>query len=184
MGMYATSANELKVEFGQNRSVTFKMHADIGIDLVRWLSDQLNRIKLVGKRADKLERTAIDLSEDDTGRFTKLTDDAAELRKKGDEAQMCVEYIKKASNGWIDFYEDEAAEQRQELLPFTEANIARLGAANLIKVINTFNAHYGLVRDEQPGEAKGEASSEPSPSEAKVLTITPNGISSSAPIVP
>lgn len=153
MGMYATSANQLKVEFGKDRFVTFKMHADLGIDLVRWLTNQVKQIEVVSKRAERMEKAAIELPDDDNAGFEKLTSDAAALRDKSDQVQMCVEYIKKGSLGWTDFFEDPEAEARNEPLPFTEANIARLGVFNLTVVINAFNTHYGLIGANQPGES-------------------------------
>lgn len=183
MGMYATSANELTVDFGAGRTVTFRMHADVGVDLVRWLRNQVNRIQIANKRADKIEKAATDLSVDASDeQFEKLTSEAELARNRADEVAMCVEYIKRASNGWTDFYEDKAAEDRGELLPFTEENIPRLGLMNLTKVINEFNRHYGLTAGEEtPGEAKGGGLPAPSPQMDKEAGAFQIGTSNSAP---
>jgi hypothetical protein len=182
--MYATSANQLPVDFGGGRTVTFKMHADVGVDLVRWLRNQVNRIQVANKRADKIEKAAENLAVDATDeQFEKLTTEAEAARNRADEVAMCVEYIRRGSNGWTDFYEDKDAEARGEVLPFDEKNIPRLGLMNLTTVINAFNKHYGLTGDQTPGEAKGESLPALSPSKAEVESL-PNGIASSAPIAP
>lgn len=184
MAMYATPAHQLTVEFANKCSVTFKMHADVGMDLIRWLRNQVNRIQVANKRADKIETAAMNLPEDASEKFAKLTLDAEKVRDSGDEVAMCVEYIKRACNGWVDFYEDKDAEAKGELLPFDEDNIPRLGLMNLTKVINAFNKHYGLAGEEAPGEATGESLQEPSPPTEKAAGVIPIGTSSSAQIAP
>lgn len=185
MGMYATSANELTVDFGAGRSVTFRMHADVGVDLVRWLRNQVNRIQIANKRADKIEKAATDLSVDASDeQFEKLATDAEAARNRGDEVQMCVEYIKRASNGWVDFYEDKEAEARNELLAFNEQNIPRLGLMNLTTVINAFNKHYGLTGENVPGEGKSEGLPAPSQPTDRAAGLSLPGTSTSAPTAP
>lgn len=174
MPMFATAANLLEVVFDSKNSITFKMHADLSMDTLRWLRDQIKRLEVMGKRADKIEAKAVD--EDDDAQFEQLTNQAEGLRSKGgDELDVMCRYVKRASNGWTDYYADADAQANNDPLPFEESNIARIGVIKLNKVINAFNLHYGLAEEDGAGgKAKGESLPEPSPSET-VAALSPNG---------
>lgn len=164
MGMKAAAANQLEVYFNKDTFLTFKMHADLNMDLLRWLQAQIKRLEMMGKRADKIESKAIELDFEDNDKFSELTGQADALRTKGGDAlDVMVEYVKRACNGWTDYYEDDAAEARKESLPFEAQNIIRIGVVKLNKVIEKFNEHYGLTEADS-GEAKGSNLPEPSPS--------------------
>lgn len=184
MGMKAAAANQLEVYFNKDTFLTFKMHADLHMDLLRWLQAQAKRLEVMGKRADKMESTAIELSLEEGNKFVEMTEQADALRNKGGDAlDVMVAYIKRACNGWTDYYEDDAAEARNEPLPFDEKNIIRIGVIKLNKVIEAFNQHYGLT-EQVSGEAKSESLPALSPQEDRVAGNIPNGISNSAPTVP
>ena len=177
MPMYATAANTLEVVFDKNNSITFKMHADLSMDTLRWLRDQIKRLQVMGARADKIEAKAVE--QDDDNQFEQLANQAEGLRSKGgDELDVMCKYVKRASNGWTDYYQDAEAEAKGEALPFEETNIARIGVIKLNKVINAFNLHYGLAEEDGAGgKQKGEGSPEPSPSsqQAQAEANSPNG---------
>lgn len=180
MGMKAAAANQLEVYFNKDTFLTFKMHADLNMDLLRWLQSQIKRLEMMGKRADKIESKAIELDLDiaDNDKFTEMTQQADALRNKGGDAlDVMVEYVKRACNGWTDYYEDDAAEARKEPLPFEAHNIIRIGVVKLNKVINAFNEHYGLTEADS-GEAKGESLPALSPS-ATVAASSPTDTANS-----
>lgn len=174
MGMYATATNQLKVEFNKDTFLTFRMHANLSMDLLRWLRQQIKRLELMGKRADKIEKKAVDVEDD--SQFLELTGQADAMRSKGgDELDVMVSFVKKACVGWTDYYEDEAAEARKELLPFDETNIARIGLVKLNRVMNAFNEHYGLA-DADTGEAKSESLPALSQQTDRAVGDSPTGI--------
>lgn len=183
MGMKAAAANQLKVDFSKDTFLTFKMHADLNMDLLRWLQSQIKRLEVMGKRADKIDDKAVELEIDDT-RFVELTNQAEALRSKGGDAlDVMVEYVKRACNGWTDYYEDDAAEARNEPLPFEAQNIIRIGVVKLNKVINAFNEHYGLTEADS-GEAKSESLPALSQQEDRAVGASQIGTSTSAPTAP
>jgi hypothetical protein len=184
MGMKAAAANQLEVYFNKDTFLTFKMHADLHMDLLRWLQAQAKRLEVMGKRADKMESSAIELGIEENDRFVEMTGQADALRTKGGDAlDVMVEYIERACNGWTDYYEDDAAEARNEPLPFDAKNITRIGVIKLNKVIEAFNQHYGLT-EQSPGEAKSESLPALSPQEDRVAGTIPIGTSTSAPTAP
>lgn len=161
MGMLAAAANTLEVYFSKDVFLTFKMHADLNMDTLRWLRDQIKRLQVLGKRADKIEEKAV--ATDDSAQFMELTEEAEGLRTKGgDELDVMVKYIMRACNGWTDYYADKEAQERGEVLPFDETNIAKIGVVKLNKVINAFNQHYGLTEDDNQGKANAANLPEPS----------------------
>ena len=175
MGMKAAAANTLEVYFSKDVFLTFKMHADLKMDTLRWLRDHIKRLQVMAARADKIEAKAVE--QDDDTEFEQLSDRAKGLRSKGgDELDVMVEYVMRASNGWTDFYADADAEARGEVLPFEETNIARIGVIKLNKVITEFNKHYGLAEPDS-GEAKGSSSPEPSQPVGKEVGSIPNSTS-------
>lgn len=179
MPMYATAPNQLMVYFNKTTFLTFKMHADLNMDTLRWLRDQIKRLQVMGARADKIESKAVE--QDDDNQFEQLTNKAGALRSKGgDELDVMCQYIKRACNGWTDYYQDPEAEARGECLPFEESNIARIGVVKLNRIITAFNEHYGLTEPDS-GEAKSESSPALSPQEVRAVGSIPNGISTSAP---
>lgn len=163
MPMFATAANDLEVQFDAKNSITFKMHADLNMDTLRWLRQQVKRLEVLGKRADKIEAKAVDL--DDTKQFEAMTDEAEALRSKGgDELDVMVTYIKRACLGWTDYYQDAQAQADGNVLEFSDANIQRIGIVKLSRIVNEFNRHYGLTEDTDQGKAKGESLPAASPS--------------------
>lgn len=184
MALYAVKANELKVYFDKDVFLTFKMHADLSMDLLRWLQAQIKRLEVMGKRADKMEAKAVDLDINETARFVQLTQEADGLRSKGGDAiDVMVEYVKRACVAWTDYFEDAEAEQRGEVLAFTDANIARIGIAKLNRIITAFNVHYGLV-DDDAGKASGERSGVLSPSSNQAVAaqeVSPKSLLKSTP---
>lgn len=177
MPMYAVKANELKVYFDEDTFLTFRMHADLSMDLLRWLQAQIKRLEIMGKRADKMDSKAIELDLDETDRFVQMTQEADGLRNKGgDMIDVMIEYVKRACVGWLDYYEDAEAEASGNVLEFSEGNIARIGVAKLNRIITAFNVHYGLMETDQ-GKVNGESLPEPSPSSKQVAAqSSPTGI--------
>lgn len=176
MPMFATAANTLEVYFSKDVFLTFKMHADLDMKTLRWLRDQIKRLQVMGKRADKIEEKAVATADD--AEFVVLTDEAEAIRTRGgDELDLMVKYIMRACNGWTDYYADKEAQDRGEVLAFDEANIARIGVVKLNKVINAFNAHYGLTEDDNQGKANGASLPAPSPSsqQAQAEANSPTG---------
>lgn len=181
MGMYVAAANELKVNFTKDVFLTFKMHADLNMDTLRWLRDQIKRLEMMGKRANKIESKAVE--QDDDTQFEQLASQAEGIRSKGgDELDVMCKYVKRACNGWTDYYLDADAEARGEVLPFEESNIARIGVVKLNKVISAFNEHYGLTEPERSEEEK-KSLPEQSQQADKAVGATHPGISTSVPTV-
>lgn len=167
MPMYAAAANTLEVYFSKEIFLTFKMHADLDMKTLRWLRDQIKRLQVMGKRADKIEEKAVATTDD--AEFVVLTDEAETIRTRGgDELDVMVAYIEKACNGWTDYFADADAQSRGEVLAFTTENISKIGVVKLNKVINAFNQHYGLTEEADQGKAKGGNSPELSPSSEPV----------------
>lgn len=182
MGMYATSANELKVYFNKDNFLTFRMHTDLNMDLIRWLRGEVRRFNVLGKRADKIEKSAVDVEDDK--QFLALTQQADAIRSQGgDELDMMVVFVERACLGWTDYYEDQAAEERHEPLSFEKSNIARIGAVKLDKVITAFNEYYGLT-EQVSGEAKSESLPALSQQEDRAVGSTLIGTLTSAPTAP
>ena len=145
--------NTLCVDFGQGRSITFRMREEAGnIQALRLLIQKEKRAKLAVARIEQLTEQAKNAK--DNTQYQKLIQEIEQLASEPDDVSVVIDMILAGSQGWTDYYATKEAEAAGQVQEFNKANIEKLPINALGKISKAFTAHYG-IGEEVPGEAKG-----------------------------
>jgi hypothetical protein len=147
----------LTVEFPDGNSLTLILRPDgVTVESSRIMARKQKYAEYAATQIQKREEKLAKADELSAEEFDKLTAELKQWQERPDNADFMIDFVFQAASGWKDYYPNREAEQKQELLPYTRENVAKIYITRLGKIVEALNKRFGWSEEE---EKKAENSS-------------------------